>query len=661
MNYELKVMKRILLSLTITLFLSLPFGEGWGGAAFAQKQGQPKIDSLQAVLKTAKEDTSKVNTLNAISYEKINVGDYTEARKYADEALALAEKINFKKGIALSYRRIGYIYSNLSDYPKALEYYQKGLSISEQLNDKTNIVWFLHSFGYVYEILSDYPKALEYCQKALTIYEQLGRKGGIAEDLNDIGNVYFDLFDYPKALEYLQKALTINEQSGNKKGIATNLNNIGNIYLNLSDYPKALEYYQKAFTLNEQLGDKNGIATNIGNIGEVYLNLSDYPKALEYMQKGLKIDEEIGHKHGIALSYNNIGAVYQKQSKLNEALKYISKGLSLALEIGAMDQIKLAYKKLAVIDSAMGNFRGAYENHKLFTQYNDSMFSMEKDKKISQLENAKKQVADSVKASDEKKIISAELKQEQTKRYGLYGGLAVMILVAIGFFRQRNKIGKEKKISDMEKKRSDDLLLNILPAEVAEEIKTQGRSNPKTFSMATVMFTDFKDFTAVSERVSGELLVAELDYCFSAFDNIIQKYRVEKIKTVGDSYICASGLPVLNYTHAADMVNAAIEIKNFMLNRKKEKEAKGEIPFEIRIGIHTGPVVAGIVGVKKFAYDIWGDTVNLAARMESSGEAGKINISGSTYQLVKDKFNCVHRGKIQAKNKGEVDMYFVEL
>jgi class 3 adenylate cyclase len=211
-----------------------------------------------------------------------------------------------------------------------------------------------------------------------------------------------------------------------------------------------------------------------------------------------------------------------------------------------------------------------------------------------------------------------------------------------------------------EKKKSDNLLLNILPAEVAEELKQHGRSNAKTYGLVTVMFTDFKDFTDVSEKVSPELLVSEIDYCFSAFDNIIEKYGIEKIKTIGDAYICAGGLPVLTFTHAADTVSAAIEIRNFMLQRKKEKEVKGEIPFELRIGIHTGPVVAGIVGVKKFAYDIWGDTVNLAARMESSGEAGKINISGTTYALVKDKFNCTHRGKIQAKHKGEVDMYFVE-
>lgn len=211
-----------------------------------------------------------------------------------------------------------------------------------------------------------------------------------------------------------------------------------------------------------------------------------------------------------------------------------------------------------------------------------------------------------------------------------------------------------------EKHKSDELLLNILPKETAEELKQFGLSKPKAYGMVTVMFTDFKDFSIVSEKVSPELLVAEIDYCFSGFDLIIKKYKIEKIKTVGDAYICAAGMPELTFTHSADAVNAALEIRGFMLNRKMEKEARGEIPFEIRIGIHTGSLVAGVVGKNKFAYDIWGDTVNIAARMEQNSEAGKINISGTTFELVKNKFMCEYRGKLFAKNKGEIDMYFVE-
>jgi class 3 adenylate cyclase len=175
----------------------------------------------------------------------------------------------------------------------------------------------------------------------------------------------------------------------------------------------------------------------------------------------------------------------------------------------------------------------------------------------------------------------------------------------------------------------------------------------------TVLFTDFKGFTQLSEKLTPKELVAEINECFSAFDYIMEKHGVEKIKTIGDAYMAAGGLPTANTTHAQDVVNAAIDIQTFMQEHKEKKLAANELFFEIRIGVHTGPVVAGIVGVKKFAYDIWGDTVNTASRMESSGEVGKVNISGTTYELVKDKFTCVHRGKVQAKGKGEIDMYFV--
>ena len=211
-----------------------------------------------------------------------------------------------------------------------------------------------------------------------------------------------------------------------------------------------------------------------------------------------------------------------------------------------------------------------------------------------------------------------------------------------------------------EKKKSDELLLNILPAEIAEELKEQGSSKARRYPSVTIMFTDFKDFTSVSEELTPEQLVKEIDYCYRHFDQLIEQHGLEKIKTMGDSYICAGGLPAMNFTHPEDVVRAALDIRDFMLAYKNKKIAASEPFFDIRIGVHTGPVVAGIVGSKKFAYDIWGDTVNLAARMEHSGEINKVNISGATYQMIKDKFNCSHRGKIEAKNKGAVDMYFAE-
>lgn len=222
------------------------------------------------------------------------------------------------------------------------------------------------------------------------------------------------------------------------------------------------------------------------------------------------------------------------------------------------------------------------------------------------------------------------------------------------------EVVRQKNEAEYQRQRSDELLLNILPAETAEELKNTGKAKAKLISEVTVIFADIQDFTHLSETMSPSDLVKEINECFSAFDKIMGKYNVEKIKTIGDSYMAAGGLPIPNQTHARDVVNAGLEIQEYLTTYKKRKIANGESPFEMRIGIHTGPVVAGIVGIKKFAYDIWGDTVNLASRMESSGEIGKVNISEATYNYVKEEFKCTYRGKIEAKNKGIIDMYFVE-
>jgi class 3 adenylate cyclase len=211
-----------------------------------------------------------------------------------------------------------------------------------------------------------------------------------------------------------------------------------------------------------------------------------------------------------------------------------------------------------------------------------------------------------------------------------------------------------------QKEKSDELLLNILPSEVAEELKEKGYTTAKSFDEVTVLFSDIKGFTNVAETMTAQQLVKEIDTYFSAFDNIMLKYGLEKIKTIGDAYIAAGGLPEKNSATAQNVIEAAIAMQQEVENLKQERITSNKPYFELRIGVHTGPVVAGVVGIKKFQYDIWGDTVNLAARMEQSGVPGKINISQQTYELVKEQFNCVHRGKIEAKNKGEIDMYFVE-
>ena len=245
--------------------------------------------------------------------------------------------------------------------------------------------------------------------------------------------------------------------------------------------------------------------------------------------------------------------------------------------------------------------------------------------------------------------------------------IAIIGLIAIGAIvryletKKHNKILHSKnEIIEGERKKSEQLLLNILPAVVANELKMNGVAVAKRYEYATVFFSDFKNFSQIAKSLSPEKLVSQLDFHFKAFDKIIEKYSIEKIKTIGDAYMCVSGLPEKNPNSAVDIINAALEIQAYLNELKKEKPKKGQPYFEARIGIHTGPLVAGVVGSKKFAYDVWGDTVNIAARLESKGEVGKVNISHSTYKLVRGKYNCIPRGKIPIKNRGEIEMYFAE-
>jgi class 3 adenylate cyclase len=222
--------------------------------------------------------------------------------------------------------------------------------------------------------------------------------------------------------------------------------------------------------------------------------------------------------------------------------------------------------------------------------------------------------------------------------------------------QQKAEIEEQNTALKGEKKKADDLLRNILPQEVAEELKEHGSSVARLYENVTVLFTDFANFTQMSEELSPEALVAEIDQCFKAFDGIMEQYGLEKIKTVGDAYIAVAGLPVGNNRHAQVVTEAALAIRDFMDERKKDHPGA----FGIRLGVHSGPVVAGIVGLKKFAYDIWGDTVNTAARMEQHGEVGKVNVSNTTYELLRHEFSFTYRGELEAKHKGKMGMYFAE-
>lgn len=224
---------------------------------------------------------------------------------------------------------------------------------------------------------------------------------------------------------------------------------------------------------------------------------------------------------------------------------------------------------------------------------------------------------------------------------------------------QKEEIERQKALLEKEKEKTEKLLRNVLPDETARDLRDSGKTAARSYNMASVMFTDFKGFTRIAEKLRPKDLVEQLDLCFGAFDDIIGKYNLEKIKTIGDSYMCAGGVPVRNKTNAIDMVLAALEIQRF-INSFNEQNTFPDVKWDLRIGINTGELIAGVVGSKRFAFDVWGDTVNIANRLETACEPGRINVSNSTYQIIKDFFVCTKRGKLPVKHKGYIDMFFVD-
>ena len=620
--------------------------------AYCSLAQDAKIDSLKQVIAASKDDTIKVNTLLVLSKKYFSTEPQLSI-KIANEAKGLSEKLGFKRGIAFSLKNIGIANYQQGNYVETLDYWFQALKVFEDIGDKIGVANIFSNIGAVYFDKGEDTKALEYYLKSLKIAEEAADTLRIATVCSNIGAVYFNKKStHDKALEYYLRALPLSEQLKDNYLIGTTTVNLGEIYLSKNDDKTALKYFERS--LVAYTGTEN-IPYSLNSIGKVYSKEGDYAKAIKFQNDAYETAKKLDSKNDMTIALIGLAVSQEKRGSSVEALDAYQKAEVLAKEIGATLRLKEIYEGLSTIYAELSDFGKAFKYQQLLINIKDTIYNTDVDKKLGTLQfgfDIQKKEGEINLLTKDKEIKEQEIKRQKIVRNGFIGGFAVVLLFAAVFLRQRNRISKEKQ-------RSEELLLNILPSETAEELKATGAAKAKSFENVTVLFTDFKNFTRASELLSAEELVQEINYCYSEFDRIITKYGIEKIKTIGDAYMCAGGLPVVNTTHPIDVVKAGLEMVNFIEKNKTERLANGQPFFELRLGIHTGPVVAGIVGIKKFAYDIWGDTVNTASRMESSGETGRVNVSGTTYELIKNRFTCEHRGKIKAKNKGEIDMYFV--
>ena len=586
-----------------------------------------------------------VNSNIGLSYSTL--GENTKSLDYYNRSLQAHEKSGNKRGIAIANSNIGVVYRNLGDYPNALTYLYKALNMFEEQGDKKSISNIISNISIVFEIQGDHKKTLEYMFVALKLDEELGDKVSVAMDASLIGQIYCDgLNDYPLALKFMRQSLMLDEEAGNKMGIANNTSSIANVYANLKNYALAMGFAKYSLKVSEELGLRESIAFDLALIGTLCLSIYEEDTLVGSNLKGDKIRYNMSQTED---KYQlNEPIPTSKPVLLHMAFDYLNKALVIAREINEPERIKKCYEGLALAYKLSGDYKKAFDFTNNFNAVKDSMLSNDNKVKIANMATQREQDL------KEKQIAINKLEGEKKHAERVYFsvGLISLLLIVSGLFFSRKAIRKEKDVSE-------GLLLNILPSDVAKELKEKGYSDAKHFEKATVLFTDFKGFTQMSEKLSAEELVSELDFCFKGFDEIISRNGIEKIKTIGDSYMAVGGLPDPKSGFPEQVVKAALEMRDFISNRKIERDKQDKPSFEMRVGIHTGPVVAGIVGIKKFQYDIWGDTVNTASRMESSGGVGKVNISGATYELVKDKFNCEYRGEIDAKGKGMLKMYFV--
>ncbi|MEB8345386.1 tetratricopeptide repeat protein [Flavobacteriaceae bacterium KMM 6898] len=528
------------------------------------------------------------------------------------------------------------------------------LLIAKAAKDSSSSYSFLYT-GYLQKgnaqlFKGNNPGALKSYFKSLEYANRTKDDKGIGSLMISIAGTYSAMGNSISAQKYYNNGIQILRKVNDSIKVATALLNAGDDFFNAGKLDSALIYTRESVVIFKNINHTIGQAYSLGNMGMIYAEQEKDNLAESNINKAIAILEELEDYYPISVYLTYMSDIYLRKNNLPAALNYAEKSLELAARYGLKEQISDANLKLSELYEVKGELGESLSYYKNHIAYRDSVKNIEAVQQMANQQDAQRRI--------EIDLLEQRRKNQSNISLGAAAGLLLIGILAIGLFRRNTFIRKTKQIIEQERDRSDVLLLNILPEETAAELKANGKVKARQYDAVTVMFTDFKGFTSFSENLSPEALVETVDFYFSKFDTIIEKHGLEKIKTIGDAYMCAGGLHDNNEDHAKRMVRAAIEIAAFVEETKKDTSAS-ELSFDVRIGINTGPVVAGVVGTKKFAYDIWGDTVNVASRMETMSEGGKINIAENTYKLVKEEFVCEPRGEIQVKNRGMMQMYFV--
>ncbi len=672
-------------------------------------QALSKGDALLNDYSRTSEGAGKVILLNELSDYAQRSQQYDKALYYNEQLLLAYQTKNDLKGQATAHNNLGVIHRRLGDKAKSTDQFNKAIEANKEILKNKNLSIENNAFtninlGVTYLQLKNYKQANGYFDEGLRVAEGNPKVKASALNYTAMGRYLNDQNN--EALDLASQARDLAESNNDSENLLAAYKILSLIYQSQDDYKESQEYNNKYQELTKSIDAKRN---------------QDKQKLL---QKELDIETKEGEIKTIISENERRESAFREselqRQKQQQELKNREQELKIAKQNQEIAESKLRDQRaeqqrtqqlLEIAQQKAENERqkGETEKQKSEAERQKLLAEKERTEKESREKDLKGAKKDIEFANEQKKLQDAKLRQEEIVRYLGIGLLFLVVAILIFVYRSlrqtkklnnqintqvlqlqeqqeeinvqneelmqsqeeimaqrdalaqtNNELTTKNDIIAREQERSERLLLNILPAETAQELKDKGSATPKHYDLATVLFTDFKGFTNIAEKMTPHEVIEQLNTCFLALDEICEKHNLEKIKTIGDSYMCAGGVPVANSTNPIDAVEAALEMQQWMAKWKADKEAQGLPAWEIRLGIHSGELIAGVVGKNKFAYDIWGDTVNLASRMESSGEVGKVNISGTTYELVKHKFQCTHRGAVKAKNKGDVDMYFVE-
>jgi len=653
-------MTRWLMYIQFFSFLLILVGRGLYAQAPLKQKVSTKINRIVPRNKVT------ADSLFNLGVKYLDTQDYSQSLKLLKSSLDLYRIVGEEKKVGDCLNRIAVIYYYQGDYSTTITYFKQSIDVLNKIGYRKGVATVLNNIGGVYNGMGNYLKALDYYRQAVSIFEAIGEKENSAAATQNIGLMYVKAKDYSNAMKYYSQAYAVYRSKNDQEGVAQILNNVGNIYAKQGKYNEAFKRLNKSLQVADREQDKQLQIMALSSLGDLFYEQSDYVRALPYYSRSLTYSNQIGSLQNQAEAQVSIGSILHKSGKNREAVKKCLVGLKTAEKVGSVALKERGCECLYQSYKSLGNTQQALGYYEQANALGDSLNLTETANRVMNIEFHKQQMVDSLAFVRKETTIQLKHKEEvlqkEKQRNMIIISLCFMLLIAAGLWSQLNFVRKSRTALKVEKDRSEALLLNILPEEIAEELKDKGRVNTRDYQLVSILFTDFKSFTQTAEKMSPQSLVEEIDTCFKAFDLITERYNIEKIKTIGDAYMAAGGIPNPDANALKNSVLAGIEMQAFMGQRAIENQNAGRPAFEMRLGIHAGPIVAGIVGVKKFQYDVWGDTVNTASRMESSSLVGKVNISETLYQFIKDEpcFTFEYRGSVQAKGKGEMAMYFVE-